>query len=45
MKMEETSKDIIAQLIESQRAFLSTNKTKDINFRLAQLCQNPKNNK
>lgn len=37
MKMEETSKGIIVQHIESQRAFFSTNKTKDINFRLAQL--------
>lgn len=35
--MEETSKDSIIQLIESQRAFFATNKTKDINFRLKQL--------
>jgi aldehyde dehydrogenase (NAD+) len=37
IKMEETSKDIIVQHIESQKKFFSTNKTKDINFRLAQL--------
>lgn len=35
--MEETSRAIIVQHIENQRAFFSTNKTKDINFRLAQL--------
>ena len=35
--MEETSRDIIVQHIESQRDFFSTNKTKDINFRLEQL--------
>lgn len=35
--MEETSRDIIVQKIESQRAFFSTNKTKDITFRLEQL--------
>lgn len=37
IKMEETSRDIIVQHIESQRDFFSTNKTKDINFRLEQL--------
>lgn len=35
--MKETSKDIIVQHIENQRAFFATNKTKDINFRLTQL--------
>lgn len=35
--MEETSRNIIVQKIESQRAFFSTNKTKDITFRLEQL--------
>lgn len=35
--MEETSKEIIVQHIKSQREFFSTNKTKDIDFRLAQL--------
>src|SRR5690554_2560382 len=35
--MKETSKDIVVQHIENQRAFFSTNKTKDINFRLTQL--------
>ena len=35
--MEETSKSTIVQHIESQRAFFSTNKTKDIPFRLTQL--------
>tara|TARA_R110002033_G_scaffold25726_2_gene59383 strand:- start:4071 stop:4259 length:189 start_codon:yes stop_codon:yes gene_type:complete len=37
IKMEETSRDIIVQHIENQRVFFSTNKTKGINFRLAQL--------
>lgn len=35
--MEETSKELIVQRMESQRAFFATNKTKDITFRLAQL--------
>lgn len=35
--MEDTSKDTIVRLIENQREFFSTNKTKDINFRLEQL--------
>ena len=35
--MEDTPKDIIIQHIESQRAFFSTNQTKDIGFRLKQL--------
>ena len=35
--MEETSKEIIVQHIKSQREFFSTNKTKDIDFRLDQL--------
>jgi len=35
--MKETSKEIIVQLIENQRAFFATNTTKDINFRLVQL--------
>lgn len=35
--MEETSKDIIIQYIESQGALFDTNKTKDIPFRLEQL--------
>lgn len=35
--MKETSKDIVVQNIENQRAFFATNKTKDINFRLTQL--------
>ena len=35
--MKETSKDIVVQHIENQRAFFATNKTKDINFRLTQL--------
>jgi aldehyde dehydrogenase (NAD+) len=35
--MEETSKNSIVQHIKNQRAFFSTNKTKEINFRLKQL--------
>lgn len=35
--MEETSRDIIIEHIESQRKFFATNQTKDIGFRLAQL--------
>lgn len=35
--MEETSRTIILQYIENQRAFFATNTTKDINFRLVQL--------
>ena len=35
--MEDTPKNIIIQHIESQRAFFSTNQTKDIGFRLKQL--------
>lgn len=35
--MEETSRDIIIQQIENQRKFFSADKTKDIDFRLAQL--------
>ena len=35
--MEETAKKIIVQHIENQRDFFSSNKTKDISFRLEQL--------
>lgn len=35
--MEETSREIIVQHLENQRDFFSTNKTKEINFRLKQL--------
>lgn len=35
--MKDTSENSIVQHIESQRAFFSTNKTKDIDFRLTQL--------
>ncbi|MEO8933610.1 MAG: aldehyde dehydrogenase [Xanthomarina sp.] len=35
--MEDTSRDIIVQHIENQRAFFASNKTQDIQFRLAQL--------
>lgn len=35
--MKDTSKDIIVNYIESQRAFFATHKTKDIRFRLEQL--------
>ena len=35
--MAETSKDIIIQYIERQRALFDTNKTKDISFRIEQL--------
>ncbi len=35
--MEETSRAIIVQHIENQRAFFASNKTQDIQFRLAQL--------
>lgn len=35
--MKDTSENTIVQHIESQRAFFSTNKTKDIDFRLTQL--------
>ena len=35
--MKETEENIIAQLLDSQRAFFASNKTKDLDFRLQQL--------
>ena len=37
--MKETEAKVIAQHLESQRAFFASNETKDITFRLEQLCK------
>lgn len=37
MAIEETSKEVIVQLIKNQRTFFSTNQTKNVDYRLEQL--------